>query len=167
MSISRTELLKLHEEVTAKAREIMTKKNKDYAHEGDVFRNFRYFGAVGILVRLSDKLARLRSFEENNEFAVEDEKLLDTIIDLVNYAVIYLAYKEEQKPEPTPPGYEQEAPGVLLGPSKILNIKPEKPCYYCDAAPDMKSEVTGRTYCRGCFNKYRLTAPFMTLLERA
>jgi hypothetical protein len=98
MSISREQLLKLHSDVTAKAREVMTAKNHDYAHEGDVFRNFRYFGGLGILVRLSDKLARLRSFEENGTFKVEDEKLIDTVIDAINYAVIYLAYKQENAP---------------------------------------------------------------------
>ena len=74
----------------------------DYAHEGDIFRNFRYFGGLGILVRLSDKLARLRSFEENGTFAVEDEKLLDTVIDAINYALIYYAYKTEPLPKQTP-----------------------------------------------------------------
>lgn len=100
--ISRTELLALHEKLGKQARELMTAKNHDYAVEQDVFRNFRTFGTLGVLVRLSDKLARLRSFEENNKFAVTDEKLIDTILDTINYAVIYYAMKQEQAPEPIP-----------------------------------------------------------------
>jgi len=102
-AISRSELLVLHNELSAKARELMTKKNHDYAVEQDVFRNFRTFGTLGVLVRLSDKLARLRSFEENNVFKVTDEALIDTILDTINYAVIYFAMKQEDRPEPTAP----------------------------------------------------------------
>lgn len=99
MNVDRKRLLDIHEELAGKAREIMTAKNHDYAHEGDVFRNFRRYGTFGVLVRLSDKLARLDSFEENKEFAVADEKLEDTIVDIINYAVIYLAMKQEGKPK--------------------------------------------------------------------
>ena len=98
-NLSRIDLLKLHSSVTDKAREIMTAKNQDYAHEKDVFRNFRRYGTLGVLVRLYDKLARLDSFEENKTFAVQDEKLVDTIVDIVNYAVIYYAMKNEEKPK--------------------------------------------------------------------
>ena len=99
MNVDRKKLLAIHEELGNKAREIMTAKNHDYAHEGDVFRNFRRYGTFGVLVRLSDKLARLDSFEEKEEFAVADEKLEDTIVDIINYAVIYLAMKQEGKPK--------------------------------------------------------------------
>lgn len=93
----RDRLLNLHEDLCGAARSTMAKKNKDYATDQDVFRNFRMFGGLGILVRASDKLARLRTFEERNEFSVSDESLRDTIEDLINYAVIYLAYKQEGK----------------------------------------------------------------------
>lgn len=99
MNVDRKKLLAIHEELAGKARDIMTAKNHDYAHEGDVFRNFRRYGTFGVLVRLSDKLARLDSFEENEEFAVANEKLEDTIVDIINYAVIYLAMKQEGKPK--------------------------------------------------------------------
>lgn len=93
----RDKLLALHTDLCEAARSTMKKKNQDYATNDDVFRNFRMFGGLGILVRASDKLARLRTFEERNEFSVSDESLRDTIEDLINYAVIYLAYKQEGK----------------------------------------------------------------------
>lgn len=97
--LSRDELLKLHASLTANARSTMAKKNQDYATDQDVFRNFRMFGGLGILVRMSDKLSRLRSYEERGTFSVEDEGLKDTIEDLINYAVIYYAFHKEQQPE--------------------------------------------------------------------
>jgi hypothetical protein len=101
--MTRPELSELHRTVCDKAREVQVAKNHDYAHEGDIFRNFRRYGTFGVLVRLSDKLARLDSFEENKTFAVADEKLEDTIIDIINYATIYLAMKQEGKAEPSKP----------------------------------------------------------------
>jgi hypothetical protein len=89
----RDALLYFHEEVCAKAREIMAAKNHDYASDADPFRNFRTFGRYGILVRLSDKLARLRSFEEQGSLQVADEKIADTVLDIINYAVLYLGYE--------------------------------------------------------------------------
>jgi hypothetical protein len=117
MPMTRTELQSLHEKLCAEARETQTKKNHDYASESDIFRNFRYFGGLGILVRMSDKLARLRSFEENGVFKVEDEKLADTIQDLINYAVIYYAFKQDGKP--TPPTVTTK-----LGPIPVVKVGP-------------------------------------------
>lgn len=93
----RDQLLARHVLLCDAARRTMAKKNEDYATNEDVFRNFRAFGGLGILVRISDKLARLRTFEERDMFSVSDESLRDTIEDLINYAVIYLAYKQEGK----------------------------------------------------------------------
>ena len=89
----RADLLQRHEELCAYARKIMEKKNQDYGADGDPFRNFREFGTIGILVRLSDKLARIRTWEERGQFAV-DETLQDTVLDAINYLILYLAMKE-------------------------------------------------------------------------
>lgn len=97
VSTPRTSLYAKHEEICRGAVELMVKKNHDYACEDDPYRNFRTFGTLGVLVRLSDKLSRLRSFEENGSFAVEDEKLLDTVRDAINYLVIYYQMKQEGK----------------------------------------------------------------------
>lgn len=89
------ELLELHRWLGERGREIMAKKNSDYANpeeSADPFRNFQSFGAFGILVRLSDKLARLRGFiekaEQGKELAVKDENWEDTLVDAINYLVL-------------------------------------------------------------------------------
>ena len=46
----------------------------------------------GILVRMLDKMSRLSSFTDSGEFMVEDEKLQDTIIDMINYSILLYAY---------------------------------------------------------------------------
>lgn len=134
-AISRDELLAIHEQTTSKAREVTAKKNHDYASDADVFRNFRYFGGLGILVRLSDKLARLRSFEENGVFKVEDEQLEDTIIDAINYSVLYLAFKRETVPPPSP---------------KVVEIRSGPYCENCDKLAGVRHEC-GTYWCGPCF----------------
>src|SRR4051812_30396010 len=60
----RRKLLAFHEMLCRRAMAIMDKKNSDYGARTDPFRNFHGFGAFGILVRKSDKMARLQTFLE-------------------------------------------------------------------------------------------------------
>jgi len=81
----------------------MRKKNIDYAQEGNPYENFETFGLLGILVRLSDKLARLRRYVENGgKFAVEDEGRVDTVRDAINYLVLFegMAQREAMRKNP-------------------------------------------------------------------
>lgn len=90
--MTRDDLRMLHEALCEEARTLMKAKNADYAAISDPFRNFRLFGELGILVRLSDKLARLRSFLENGKLEVKNETVRDTILDIINYAVLFQGY---------------------------------------------------------------------------
>lgn len=94
---ARQRLFDAHANLTEEALDLMITKNRDYATSADPYRNFRAFGTLGVLVRLSDKLSRLRSFEETGVFAVTDEKLRDTVLDAINYLVIYHQMKQEVK----------------------------------------------------------------------
>ena len=93
----RGRLRRLHFELCEEARQLMEKKNHDYASEEDPFANFRLFGVLGVAVRMGDKLSRLTSFMKNGELSV-DESLRDTVLDLINYSVIFLAMIHEIKP---------------------------------------------------------------------
>ena len=93
---AREALYTLHRDLSAASLELMQKKNHDYASEDDPYRNFRTFGELGILVRLSDKLARLRSWTENQKLAVADESVRDTVLDAINYLVLFEAYRGEK-----------------------------------------------------------------------
>ena len=89
-------LYALHMTLCDDALQLMQKKNHDYASEEDPYRNFRHFGLLGILVRLSDKLARLQSFEENGRLDVEDESIRDTVLDAINYLILFEGLRLEE-----------------------------------------------------------------------
>ena len=108
----RNKLLNFHAALTMKARGVMEKKNQDYGEDGDPFRNFRVFGAFGILVRLSDKLSRLRTFVERGTYMVNDEAVEDTTMDAINYLVLLLAMLKEKEVF-----NETEAAEVSISPS--------------------------------------------------
>lgn len=95
--MTREELLSLHDSLCKEAKALMVKKNQDYGANSDPFRNFRAFGSLGILVRMSDKLARLQSYLENGKFAVEDEGVKDTVRDIINYAILFEGLLEDGK----------------------------------------------------------------------
>lgn len=100
---STEELLNLHKKMCDKAREIMNKKNSDYGADNDPFRNFHGFGAFGILVRLSDKIARMRTFldklKRGEALAVVSESIEDTALDAINYIILFIGYVRTWKAE--------------------------------------------------------------------
>ena len=93
----RDRLFRLHEDMCKQARTIRRKKNADYANEEDPLANFRRWEALGFVVRMDDKLARLSTFVKRGVFAVEDESLNDTLLDLLNYSVLLAFYVSEEK----------------------------------------------------------------------
>lgn len=69
-------------------------KNNDYGGADDPFKNFREFEELGILVRMSDKFARLKTaLLDKRDFAVTSESIDDTTMDLAVYSVILLAWR--------------------------------------------------------------------------
>lgn len=97
--MERSELLKKHYETCTTARNLMDVKNQDYGANADPFRNFRLHGLYGIAVRLHDKVARLTTFAEKNTFAVKDESVNDTCLDVINYAILFNEFYNELKNE--------------------------------------------------------------------
>lgn len=60
-------------------------KNADY---GDSFaKSYDEFGMTAPIIRMSDKLERLKSLSQA-EAKVKDESIRDTLIDLANYAIM-------------------------------------------------------------------------------
>jgi len=60
----------------------LCKKQHDYGHE-----NINAFGIIGIAVRISDKIARYKNLQDRAN-SVADETFLDTLMDMVGYAVL-------------------------------------------------------------------------------
>ena len=83
--------------------EIVQTKCSDYATEDDPFLNFRGVEAnnittveVGMLTRMSDKFIRICNLIDKEE-AVIDEKIEDTILDMINYLAILKVYLDDKK----------------------------------------------------------------------
>ena len=77
--------------VQTEALELFARKNADY---GDAFANY---GAVGVIVRMGDKIARLANITNKGINLVEDEKIRDTLIDLHNYSAMAIMLMDEEK----------------------------------------------------------------------
>lgn len=77
--------------------ELTSKKNHDYATQNEALANFKEFGSVGVLVRISDKFKRLKNKMWDKQDFIVDESLHDTMIDLANYAVIMMIITEEEQ----------------------------------------------------------------------
>ena len=75
--------------VQDEALELFKRKNADY---GDAFATY---GAVGVLVRMGDKIARLQNINKTSIRLVDDEKIRDTLIDLHNYAAMAVFLMDE------------------------------------------------------------------------
>jgi hypothetical protein len=97
------DLLQFHRYCAARGQRLMGLKNHDYAGYAaqrgdlDVMKNFRAHEEYGIVVRMGDKLKRLENFALSGKLMVEDESIFDTAIDLLNYAILYLAYGREHR----------------------------------------------------------------------
>lgn len=98
MRFTRPELLKLAGEMAADELEIMKRKNADYTADpvgdGDPFANFRLSEVVGVdpmqglLVRVLDKIQRIKCYVQHGGLSVSDETVFDAISDIRNYMVL-------------------------------------------------------------------------------
>ena len=88
MALSRVEqLIKVQKE----GLNLFEQKNRDY---GDAFATY---GAVGVLVRIGDKIMRHQNITNKGITLVNDERLRDTLIDLHNYAAMAIMLLDEEE----------------------------------------------------------------------
>ncbi len=73
--------------------ELGVAKNHDYGMD-----NIPMYGVIGITVRLNDKLMRVLNLQKAVQPEVRDEKLKDTLIDIVNYATYAIMLYNGQWP---------------------------------------------------------------------
>ena len=84
--------VELHREICDEIHELYEIKNHDY---GDSFgKGFREYGLIMPVIRLEDKLNRLKQLV-NKEGLVKDESVDDTLIDLANYAIMTILEMRE------------------------------------------------------------------------
>ncbi len=102
----REKFVENHSEFLESLIELTRKKNADYTGSSvdDPFANFTRVEATGItstetgiLVRMSDKMARITTFVNKGVLLVEDESVEDTLKDLSNYAALLACYIKQKK----------------------------------------------------------------------
>lgn len=77
--------------ITEQITETLIKKNKDY---GDSYFELREeYGKIAFLIRLSDKIARLKTLAKQDAQVNESEE--DTIKDIIGYCLLELYFRAE------------------------------------------------------------------------
>ena len=73
-------------DLTNEILKIYREKNADY---GDSFsKSYKEFGIIAPVVRMSDKMERIKQLSKAEDIKVKDESLRDTLIDMANYALM-------------------------------------------------------------------------------
>jgi hypothetical protein len=99
------QLLRIHKETSEAAREIMRRKNSDYtggSEATDALANFKaslslnLHPVIGLLLRVQDKIMRIRSFVSDGKLRVVNESVEDACDDIVNYAILCKALLREE-----------------------------------------------------------------------
>lgn len=96
-------LSELHVQLCNAAGELMLRKNHDYTSgSSDPFADFRAFETIGvkaelfILVWILEKIKRMQTFAEQGQLIVKDESIRDTVIDIINYTVLFYGLIKEK-----------------------------------------------------------------------
>ena len=86
-----------HKELLDNLHNLYIAKNHDYGDS--VHDTYEKYGLTSFLVRMEDKLNRVRTLNKNiNNIQVPTEKIEDTLLDLANYAILaILELKEEEE----------------------------------------------------------------------
>lgn len=85
---------KQHREYVDLIHRTYIRKNSDY---GDSFsESMDEYGLTSALIRMGDKMSRLKSLSKQETMQVRDESLQDTLLDLANYAIMTAIWLKEQ-----------------------------------------------------------------------
>lgn len=93
--------IELHQQILNNMHELYIKKNHDYGDS--VHDTYLKYGLTSFLVRIEDKLNRVRTLSKDNvkisDIKVKDEKIEDTLLDLANYSILALMELKLDKKE--------------------------------------------------------------------
>lgn len=73
---------------------LLQRKGNDYAGQEDCLANLREFGLPGIIIRLFDKVYRLKGIVKGGQIAIKDESIADTLTDIANYCYLGRIFAE-------------------------------------------------------------------------
>ena len=75
-----------HKELLDYLHNLYVTKNHDYGDS--VHDTYEKYGLTSFLVRMEDKLNRVRTLNQSQDIQVPTEKIEDTLLDLANYAIL-------------------------------------------------------------------------------
>jgi lipid II:glycine glycyltransferase (peptidoglycan interpeptide bridge formation enzyme) len=85
---------KRFKELCEEALKIYIAKNTDY---GNSFTDsFEEFGLISAIVRMNDKMMRLKSLCQKKQIEVKSESIIDTLKDLANYSLMTIIELEKE-----------------------------------------------------------------------
>jgi len=100
------EIIKLLEETTNDLKNTLRRKSSDYTGgqaSQDPFANFRATEVldidpvIGIMMRIMDKIQRVRSFVNDGELKVPNESVYDAFDDMIGYTILAKAMIKEKR----------------------------------------------------------------------
>jgi len=94
--IKNDERYEFHKSLCVGLNELYVRKNNDYGNSfGD---GFKEYGFVMPVIRLEDKFKRFKQLSLNPQSQmVKDESIIDTLLDLANYALMTVTEMEMNK----------------------------------------------------------------------
>lgn len=109
--MNREQYFEFHRAFCDKMIDVTRMKNMDYAGNSEnPFSNFTVVEQTevcstltGFLVRMSDKMSRIKSIVNSGKTHVKDESIQDTLHDLANYCALMSGYIESLKGKPVEP----------------------------------------------------------------
>lgn len=87
----------IHTELLNKIGNLYLEKNHDYGDS--VSKTFDEYGLTSFLVRMDDKMNRIKTLNKTDDIKVRGEKIEDTLLDLANYAllaIVEIQYRANQ-----------------------------------------------------------------------
>ena len=75
-----------HKELLDYLHNLYITKNHDYGDS--VHDTYEKYGLTSFLVRIEDKINRVRTLNQKQDIQVPTEKIEDTLLDLANYAIL-------------------------------------------------------------------------------
>ena len=83
------------EDVVKELIELYKKKNKDYGNSFE--QSLNQYGLLPTVIRLKEKIARADNILMNNQAAIAEESIEDTLKDIANYSIITLTWLKNKK----------------------------------------------------------------------
>lgn len=113
--MTREEYIKLARAECDTILSIVEKKNADYTGgSDDPFDNFKVServglakAEIGLLIRMMDKVQRVRSFLSKGELQVKNESAQDAVRDIIGYSLVLLGIMEDNK-------NQQDKPSIIV-----------------------------------------------------